>query len=257
MNKSFAVAGVVIRELIRRKDFYVLFVLTAALTLLMGSITFFNEGDIVRFIKEICLFLIWIATLVIAVTTAARQLPAEKESRTIFPLLAKPISRTEVLVGKFLGCWLAVGITLVVFYLFFGTITAAREHELPLVNYLQALWLHWLMLGVVAAMALLGSLLLTPSANVSIVILAVVGIWTVAEFLNQFAAQAGGAAGWIAYAVYYVIPHLEIFDVRDRLIHGWEPVPWDAMGLASLYAGAHMALLLTAAALLFRRKPLN
>ena len=157
MNKVFAVAGVVIRELIRRKDFYVLFVLTAAITLLMGSITFFNEDSIARYVKEVCLLLIWLATLVIAVTTAGRQLPAEKESRTIFPLLAKPISRAEVLMGKFVGCWLAVGITLIVFYLFFGLISVTREHELPAVNYLQALWLHWMMLGIVVAAALLAS----------------------------------------------------------------------------------------------------
>jgi Cu-processing system permease protein len=257
MNRIFAVAEVVIRELIRRKDFYVLFVLTAAITLLMGSITFFNEDDIARYVKEICLLLIWLATLVIAVTTAGRQLPAEKESRTIFPLLAKPISRTEVVLGKFLGCWLAVGITLVVFYVFFGVISLAREHELSVVNYVQAIWLHWMMLGIVAAAALLGSLLMTSAANMSIVILGVLGIWTVAEYLNQFAAKTGGVLGWLAYAVYYAVPHLEIFDIRERIIHGWEPVPWDAVGLASLYALVYVALLLTAAALLFRRKPLN
>jgi len=257
MNRILAVAEVVIRELIRRKDFYVLFVLTAAITLLMGSITFFNEDDIARYVKEICLMLIWLATLVIAVTTAGRQLPAERESRTIFPLLAKPISRTEVLVGKFLGCWLAIGITLIVFYLFFGVISAAREHELPLVNYLQAIWLHWLMLGVVAALALLGSLLMTPAANVSIVILAVIGIWTVGEFLNRLAAQSGGVVGWLTYGIYFAIPHVELFDLRELIIHGWDPVAWDAVGLATLYALFYIAMLLTAAALLFRRKPLN
>lgn len=257
MNKVFAVAEVVIRELIRRKDFYVLFVLTAAITLLMGSITFFNEGDIVRYVKEICLLLIWLATLVIAVTTAGRQLPAEKESRTIFPLLAKPISRTEVLLGKFVGCWLAVGLTLIVFYVFFATVSVAREHELQVVNYVQAIWLHWMVLGIVVAGTLLGSLVLTPAANVSIVILGFIGVWTVGEFLNQFAARSGGLIGWVTYAVYFVIPHVEIFDVRDRVIHGWDAVAWGPIGLASLYAVVYMMLLLTAAALLFRRKPLN
>lgn len=257
MNRIVAVAEVVIRELIRRKDFYVLFVLTAAITLLMGSITFFNEDDIARYVKEICLLLIWLATLVIAVTTAGRQLPSEKESRTIFPLLAKPISRTEVLLGKFLGCWVAVGITLLVFYVFFGVISVAREHELPVVNYLQAIGLHWMMLGIVIAAALLGSLVMTPAANVSIVILGVIGIWTVAEYLNQFAATSGGLIGWVTFALYYAVPHLEIFDIRERVIHGWDPVPWDAVGLASLYALIYTALLLAAAALIFRRKPLN
>lgn len=258
MNKVFAVAEVVIRELVRRKDFYVLFVLTAAITLLMGSITFFHEDAIVRYVKEICLLLIWLATLVIAVTTAGRQLPAEKESRTIFPLLAKPISRTEVLLGKFVGCWLAVGITLIVFYLFFGLISVAREHQLPLVNYGQALWLHWMLLGIVVAGTILGSLILTPAANVSIVILGFIGIWTVGEYLNQLAAKSGGWLGWLTYAVYFAIPHIEIFDVRTLIIHGWpNPVPWDAMALATLYALVYMAFLLTAAALFFRRKPLN
>jgi ABC-type Na+ efflux pump permease subunit len=257
MNKPFAVAEVVIRELIRRKDFYVLFVLTAAITLLMGSITFFNEGDIVRYVKEICLLLIWMATLVIAVTTAGRQLPAEKESRTIFPLLAKPISRTEVLAGKFLGCWAAVGLTLIVFYAFFGIISVAREHELPVVNYLQAVWLHWMMLGIVVAGVLLGSLVMTPAANMSIILLAFLAIWTVGEYLNQLAAKTGGLVGWITYAIYFVIPHVEIFDIRDRVIHGWEPVRWGALAVATLYAAVYVVLLMTAAALLFRRKPLT
>ena len=109
MNKVFAVSGVVIKEMVRRKDFYVLFVLTVVITALMGSINLFNEDAIVRYLKEICLMLIWVSTLVIAVTTAARQIPAERESRTIFPLLAKPISRTQVLLGKFTGCWIATG----------------------------------------------------------------------------------------------------------------------------------------------------
>jgi len=40
MNNVLALAGVVIKELYRRKDFYVLFVLTAVITLLLGSVSF-------------------------------------------------------------------------------------------------------------------------------------------------------------------------------------------------------------------------
>ena len=57
-----------------------------------GTVSFFNDSSIVRYIKEICLLLIWISTFVIAIVTAARQLPAERENRTIFPLLAKPVT---------------------------------------------------------------------------------------------------------------------------------------------------------------------
>src|SRR5687767_14243748 len=138
-----AIGGVVIRELCRRKDFYVLFVLTALITLVMGSVNFFGEAKIVRYVKELCLLLIWISSLVIAITTAARQIPFERENRTLFPLLAKPVTRAQVVVGKFWGCWLATGLVLGVFYLFFVVISATRDGEWLLGASFQALTLHW------------------------------------------------------------------------------------------------------------------
>src|SRR5262249_43211631 len=148
---------VVITELCRRKDFYVLLFLTALIVLVMGSVNFFNEDKIVRYLKDLCLFLTWGASLVIAITTTARQIPAERDQRTIFPLLAKPVTRNQLVLGKFLGCWLACGLSLLLFYAFFAIISGAREHEWPLASYAQALTLHWFMLGVVCAMTLLGS----------------------------------------------------------------------------------------------------
>src|ERR1044072_8498492 len=139
MVKSFAIAGVVIKELYRRKDFYVLFVLTALITLLLGSMTLFNDPNIVRYVKEICLLLIWISAFVISIMTAARQIPAERENRTIFPLLAKPVTRGHVIAGKFLGCWLATGLALWVFYIFLGIVSGAREHTWPVMHYFQAM----------------------------------------------------------------------------------------------------------------------
>src|SRR5882672_4938769 len=141
MNTILALSGVVIKELYRRKDFYVLFVLTAVITLLLGLVSFFNDPKIARYLKEVVLLLIWVAALVIAITTAARQIPAERENRTIFPLLAKPVSRGQVIVGKFLGCWLACGLALLVFYVFFGVVSGSREHSWPVLNYFQGLWL--------------------------------------------------------------------------------------------------------------------
>ena len=71
MNKIFALAGVVIKELYRRKDFYVLFIVTILICLVMASVNIFNDAKIVRYLKEICLLLVWISSLVIAVTTTA------------------------------------------------------------------------------------------------------------------------------------------------------------------------------------------
>jgi ABC-type transport system involved in multi-copper enzyme maturation permease subunit len=252
-----AVASVVVKELYRRKDFYVLFILTALITLLMGSVTFFGDDRIVRYMKEICLLLIWISALVIAITTAARQIPSERENRTVFPLLAKPIRRWQVLIGKFIGCWLAVGLALLVFYLFFGLISATREHVFPVGQYAQAVWLHWQMLGIVIALTILGSLALTSAANVTIIFLVSLGILFVGRHLHTVALRLSEPSASLLSVLYYTIPHLEFFDVRALLVHDWPLVPWVDIGWATLYGLAYTGFFLLAACLLFRRKPLT
>src|SRR6516225_9549090 len=184
MNTVFALAGVVIKELYRRKDFYVLFILTAVLTVLLGFGNFFNDAKIVRYVKEICLLLIWVSALVIAIGATARQIPAERENRTIFPLLAKPVSRAQVIGGKFFGCWLACGIALLVFYLFLGIVSASRDHEWPVAQYFQALWLQWMFLAVVIAMVLLGSIVFAaPSSNATTCFVVVLCLWYLGRYL--------------------------------------------------------------------------
>jgi ABC-type transport system involved in multi-copper enzyme maturation permease subunit len=248
----------VIKELYRRKDFYVLFVMTALITLLLGSMTLFNDPNIVRYVKEICLLLIWISALVISIMTAARQIPAERENRTIFPLLAKPVTRAHVIVGKFLGCWLATGLALLIFYLFFSVIAGTREHSWPLLSYFQALWLHWALAGIVIALTLFGSVIFSaPSANSTIIFIIALGILFVGRHLNKVATSLPEPAGTIVSVFYFLIPHFEFFDLRELIVHDWGTIAWKAFGLATLYGLAYTALFLFAAWLGFRRKALN
>ena len=258
MRNILAVAGVVIKELYRRKDFYVLFILTALICLVMASVNIFNDTHIVRYLKEICLLLIWMASLVIAITTTARQIPAERENRTLLPLLAKPLSRTQLILGKFFGCWIACGLALVCFYLFFGLLAGSREHHWPVLNYFQAASLHWVMLGVVVAIVLLGSLVFAaPSSNATICFVVVVGILLVGRHLDQVALGLSEPLRTITYSIYFAIPHLELFDMRDLIIHNWPLIPWKFFGLAILYALAYTAFFLLATCLVFRRKAVN
>src|SRR5471032_2918556 len=97
MKNIFAVAGIVIKELYRRKDFYVLFILTILICLVMASVNIFNDKQIVRYLKELCLLLIWVSSLVIAITTTASQITAEREQRTLLPLLAKQLTRSQLI----------------------------------------------------------------------------------------------------------------------------------------------------------------
>jgi ABC-type transport system involved in multi-copper enzyme maturation permease subunit len=173
-------------------------------------------------------------------------------------LLAKPVSRAELIMGKFLGCWLACGLALIVFYFFFGAITASREHALPAIIYLQAVWLHWICLGIVVALVLLGSVVFTaPSSNATISFIIVVGIMFCGGHLNKVAVHMGGMAGTIVYTIYYSIPHLEWYDLREMLIHDWVRIPWLPCAEATFYGVVYSTFLLGATWLVFRRKTLT
>ena len=259
MNNIFAVAGVVIKELYRRKDFYVLFIITIVICLVMASVNIFNDNQIIRYLKELCLLLIWVSSLVIAITTTARQIPAEREQRTLLPLLAKPLSRPQLIFGKFLGCWVACGLVLICFYAFFGALAASREHAWPLLNYFQAAFLHWVMLGVVIALTLLGSLVFAaPSSNSTICFVIVMTILSVGRYLDKVALSLHEPSRSIIDSLYFVMPHFEwAFGMRNLIIHDWPLIDWKYFGLNILYSLAYAAVFLVAACLVFRRKAVN
>jgi len=259
MRNIFAIARIVVLEMYRRKEFYVLFILTVIICLIMGTLNFFNDKQVVRYLKELCMLMIWVSSLIIAITMTARQIPAEREQRTLLPLLAKPLSRAQLIFGKFLGCWIVCGLTLICFYAFFGVLSASREHTWPLLNYFQAALLHWIALGVVVAISLLGSLVFAaPSSNSTICFAVVVTIMCLGRYLDQFAVNLHEPMRSIVYAIYFAIPHLEwSFGMRNLIIHDWPLIDWAFIALAALYFLAYMSVFLVAACLVFRRKSVN
>jgi ABC-type transport system involved in multi-copper enzyme maturation permease subunit len=160
-----------------------------------------------------------------------------------------------VLFGKFLGCWFATCVSLVAFYLFFGLVAATKEHHWPIGNYFQAWSLHCLMLGIVVGGTLLGSLVLSSvAANITLSVVVTGGILFVGRHLNKVAAQMGEVPGALVSGLYYAIPHLELFDVRDLIVHNWPLIGWNIWSIAAVYALVYAALLVFASWLVFRRK---
>jgi ABC-type transport system involved in multi-copper enzyme maturation permease subunit len=225
----------------------------------MGIINFFNDKQIVRYLKELCLLMIWVSSLIIAITTTARQIPVEREQRTLLPLLAKPLSRAQLIFGKFLGCWIVCGLALICFYIFFGVLAGSREHQWPLLNYFQAAFLHWAALGVVVSLSLLGSLVFAaPSSNSTICFAVCAAIMSLGRYLDQFALNFHEPMRSVVYGIYFAIPHLEIpFEMRNLIIHDWPLISWNFVWLGSLYLLAYALFFLIAACLVFRRKAIN
>src|SRR5688572_26045513 len=118
--------------------------------------------------------------------------------------------------------------------------------------------LHWFMLGIVCAMTLLGSLVFAaPSSNNTITLVVTVGLLLLGRHLNKVALSLQEPGQTLLYAVYFAVPHLELFDVRDLIIHNWGTIPWLVWAGVIGYAVVYSSLFLAAACLIFRRKAVN
>jgi hypothetical protein len=85
-------------------------------------------------------------------------------------------------------------------------------------------------------------------------LIVVAGLLFAGGHLNSVAISMGGWRGTVVYAVYYLIPHLEWFDVRDFIIHDWGTVEWLACLGATVYGLLYSALLLICTWMVFVRK---
>ena len=123
---------------------------------------------------------------------------------------------------------------------------------------LSAAVMHWFLLGIIVALTLLGSLVFAaPSSNSTICFVIIGGILFVGRHLDQQALRLHEPVRTLVYALYFAIPHLEFYDLRDLVIHNWPLIEWRYIGLALLYAIFYMAIFLMGACLVFRRKAVN
>jgi len=98
------------REAVRARVLHGLFALaiaTAGYSLVVGAIALDSS---VRVVSDIGAASISIYGVIVAVVLGATSLYRELELKTIFPILARPIRRTEYLVGKYLGTVLTLGV---------------------------------------------------------------------------------------------------------------------------------------------------
>ena len=242
-------------ELWRRNDIFGLLILGFALMVPLSLASPFGASGASRYLDEMALLLIWGFSLFIALGAGQRLFPPEFDSRTIYPLLAKPISRGRLLVGKYLGAVCASWSALAFFYvLFVGSVLlrgGGFAAELP-----QAIILHFAFVALAVSVSLLGSLLMTASANLTLSSVVLVGMFFFGRRLPVYADSVSGVLRSLVRALYVFAPHTEFFDMRQRLIHGWGAVEPLVFIVVIAYALVYVSLLLGAAAMVLKRKKL-
>lgn len=242
MRSIWPVAQICLAEARRRRDYWAAVILIAVLSAAMGSVRVFGLAAMTRTVRDMTLLVGWTASVVIAVSFAARQIRSELERRTLMVLLAKPVSRWEVLLGKALGCGLSLAGGLSVFYIAFGILTWLQGEHLNLATYAQAAVLHMGMTIMVATLSLVGSLYMGPAANATVCYLVVSASLILGEHLRRLSMTLDGPERELGSVIYFLMPHLELFDLRALAVHNWPPIPMDVLagilGYGFLYSAA-------------------
>lgn len=218
MRNILAVLQNTYRETIRDRILYVIFVFAAVMILasiLAGSISLDQDAKI---IKDFGLASIFIFSILMSVFIGTNLVYKEFDKRTIFMLLSKPITRREVIVGKFLGlaATMLTMMTLmsVVFVALIRWKTGAWDFLV-----LEAIGFNYIEILIMIALTLMFSAFTAPIASAIYALLLFV-IGHSSSTLMHIIKTSSGFSKYSLEAAYYLFPNLEKFNLRNSVTYG-------------------------------------
>lgn len=254
LTRVLTLAAVMWLEAIRKKDVYVLLILLGGMLMAVVSLDAFGLGGVARHVIDTGLLLTWIFGWILAVTVSSRELPREETRGTVFPLLAKPIARRDLIVGKWLGAWSVVCTAVLACYLLVLAVVLLKGGRLHGPTLAQGFLLHGAGLGIMCAMGLLFSTRLNADAAATLTFTVTAASYLLVPRVPELLLHTRGAAGGLLLALYHALPHLELFDLRRRIVHDYGPAQAGVVAGVLLYALATVALLLLLTWLAYRNK---
>lgn len=259
------IALAVFRESVRDRVLYNLAgfaLLVIGASYLIGQLT---AGQDVKIIKDLGLAAMAVFGLFIAIFIGIGLVSKEVERRSIYSLIAKPVRRSELVVGKYLGLVLTIGINIAVmtavWYGVLGYMSWIETEqfksgwEAPATDprMLVAVYLIFVQLALVIAIALFFSTFSSPMLSATFAF----GLYVAGHFsadLKNFDVAVGDSPiRYVTTALYYVLPNMAIFDVKNAVVHA-QPVPAGYVLTATAYALCYAAALVAAGVWIFSRR---
>jgi ABC-type transport system involved in multi-copper enzyme maturation permease subunit len=255
LRVSLLIAGNTVRELVRSKLLHNLLLFAVLLIASSMFVAQLTIGQWDRVILDIGLSAIEISGVLVSVLIGVGLVAGEIERRTVFPTLARPVTRGAFLLGRFLGlcAMLAVSVLLML-----GVLTGVLRlagYGISASAAIAAL-LILLELALMAAAALLfGSFTRPILASAFSLSLFLIG--HLLGDLKSFQQRShSGLAKALTGAAYRLLPDLELLNVKS-LAANELPVPHGLAPAAALYGVAYAAALLLIAVSIFSRRDLK
>jgi ABC-type transport system involved in multi-copper enzyme maturation permease subunit len=255
----------VFKESVRDKVLYNLVFFAVLLIGVSYLISQLTAGQDIKIIKDLGLAAMSMFGLFISVFIGIGLVSKEVEKRSIYALLAKPIRRQELIIGKYLGLVLTLLVNLTVMVVAYYAVLGAvawidgawyRPHwGAPAVDprLLKAVAMIFLQLAIVTAVALLFSTFSSPMLAAALTF----GLYIVGHFntdLRNFESVVDlKPVVYLARALYYLLPNLASLDIKSEVVHAI-PVPAGYLLVNAAYAVTYIMALLAVAIFIFMRR---
>jgi ABC-type transport system involved in multi-copper enzyme maturation permease subunit len=259
------VAGAVFKESVRDRVPYSMVAFAVLLIAASYLISQLTAGQDLKIIKDLGLAAISWFGLLIAIFIGIGLVSKEVERRSVYALLAKPMTRGQFILGKYAGLVFTLVVNLSAMAVAFAAVLAYIDAVTP--PNVKAGWAApaldpRLAVGVVLTLAELMvvtaiALFFSTFSSPLLAALFTFGLWVAGHFnqdLRNFDAVLDVApVVWLAKALYYVLPNLAPFNIRAEVAHGIA-VPIGTVALTLAYAAVYISILLIAAIAVFRRR---
>lgn len=253
MMAIWLIATNTLRETTRRRIFYniVLFGLCLVMLALVVSNVTFSFAD--RVVRSIGLSGVSIAVDLLALLVAVSLVHDEVERKTVFVVLTRPPSRTQYLIGRYLGLMATVALMLgglsllqlIVLLFSGGSVTA---------NDVLALAMVLMEAATLGAIGVTLSCLTTPTLGAGIGI----GAWIIGASTDDFVelTRDEPISHAIAQVTSYLFPSMSRFNFREAAVYQTSVDPQlVAWGVA--YGVLHVTAVLALGSLIFSRRDMT
>ena len=280
-----AITSNTLTELTRQKVFYVVLIFALVLignSIFMARLTFQQESQV---LKDVSLGAMSIFTSLLAIISTARLIPQETEDRTIYTILAKPVTRLEYLCGKLAGVLALLALSTFVMSALFFLVLYLREQTVisetarqlsgmppeqinealrgirastfnP--NLLAGIGIIYLKACLLASLTLFVSTFATTNIFTVVVMVFIYFIGHLQATARDYWLQEK-SADWITHAflafVAFVFPDLQAFNLIDDIVAG-VAVPLTLFAKTALLGGFYTAIYLLLACVIFYGKEL-
>lgn len=248
-----SVAMITFREMIRERFVHIILFLSAVLflfSLLLGSLSFDEQT---RILIHLGLAAIQISIVGIAAFVGSSIITKEIERQTCLIVLARPISRSQFYLGKFLGI---VGINFLISLMLGVILWGFSQGAVRLFELLTIVWGSFLESSIIIAVAMFFSQALRPA----IALFSTIGIFIIGNWLEElvfFAKKSENPAFELfAKVIHDGLPQLYRTNWRSYHLLEKHLLSATQVGWVTLHAISWTLFLLLLGTFIFRRKDL-